>query len=74
MTTTPHRDGTDQVVNQLAALEATLSSTSSNSDSSLIAVPTAEPQSVAPGPQYNETEDEEIFYHLRSLMPVPCLP
>ncbi|KAJ6138646.1 hypothetical protein N7471_005132 [Penicillium samsonianum] len=74
MTTTPHHDETDQIVNQLAALAATASNTSSNNAPSSTAAPIAEPQSAIPKPKLEQPEEEESFYHLRSLITVSCLP
>ncbi|KAJ5507947.1 hypothetical protein N7527_010090 [Penicillium freii] len=74
MTTTPYHDETDHIVKQLAILAATVSSTSSNSVLSPIAAPMAEPQSAAPKPKLEQPEEEETFYHLRSLITVSCLP
>ncbi|OQD72012.1 hypothetical protein PENPOL_c001G03003 [Penicillium polonicum] len=74
MTTTPYHDETDQIINQLAILAATVSSTSSNSAPSPIAAPMAEPQSSAPKSKLEQPEEEETFYHLRSLITVSCLP
>ncbi|KAJ5616379.1 hypothetical protein N7537_001493 [Penicillium hordei] len=73
MITTPHHDETDQIVNQLATLAATVSSTSSNRAPLSIAAPIAEPQSAAPRPKLEQPE-EETFYYLRSLITVSCLP
>ncbi|KAJ5452414.1 hypothetical protein N7445_000597 [Penicillium cf. griseofulvum] len=72
--TTSRHDETDQIFNQLAALAATVSNTSSNSASSPIAAPIAEPQPAAPMPEPKQPEQEESFYHLRSLITVSCLP
>lgn len=74
MTTTPYHDETDQIVNQLATLAATVSNTSSNSAPSSTAASIAEPQSAAPKPKLEQPEEEETFYHLRSLITVSCLP
>lgn len=74
MTTTPYHDETDQMVNQLATLAATVSNTSSTSAPSSISAPIAEPQSAAPKPKLEQPEEEETFYHLRSLITVSCLP
>lgn len=73
-TTTPHHDETDQIVNQLATLAATVSSTSSDSAQSSITAPIAESQLAAPEPKLEQPEEEETFYHLRSLITVSCLP
>ncbi|KAJ5943888.1 hypothetical protein N7516_004056 [Penicillium verrucosum] len=75
MTTTPYHDETDQIVNQLATLAATVSNTSSNSAPSSTAASIAEPQPAAPKPKLEQPEEEEeTFYHLRSLITVSCLP
>ncbi|KAJ5835209.1 hypothetical protein N7447_001235 [Penicillium robsamsonii] len=73
MTTTPQHDETDHIVNQLAALAATVSNTSINSVSSSIAPPIAKPQSAASSLKPQQPE-EESFYHLCSLITVSCLP
>ncbi|KAJ5960624.1 uncharacterized protein N7479_007774 [Penicillium vulpinum] len=75
MTTTRQRDETEHIVNQSAALAATVSNTSARSATSSVAALIAEPKSAAPKykPEQPE-EEEESFYHLRSLITVSCLP
>lgn len=74
MSTAPQHDETDQIVNQLAALAATLSNSSSNSAPLSVAAPISEPQSAAPRPEIEQPEEEESFYHLSSLITISCLP
>jgi hypothetical protein len=74
MSTAPQHDETDQIVNQLAALAATLSNTSSNSAPLSVTTPISEPQSAAPRPEIEQPEEEESFYHLSSLITISCLP
>ncbi|CAG8907463.1 unnamed protein product [Penicillium egyptiacum] len=74
MSTAPQHDETDQIINQLATLAATVSNTSNNSVSSSTAGPISEPQSAASNPETEQPEEEESFYHLCSLITVSCLP
>lgn len=75
--TTVSRDGeTDMIVDQLATLTTTVSYTSSGIISLHVSTPahTTEPQSQTPKPLAEESEEEESFYHLRSLITISCLP
>ncbi|CAG8103608.1 unnamed protein product [Penicillium nalgiovense] len=74
MSTAPQHDETDQIVNQLAALAATVSNASSNNAPLSVAAPISEPQSAAPRHEIEQPEEEESFYHLSSLITVSCLP
>ncbi|KAJ5773525.1 hypothetical protein N7457_008421 [Penicillium paradoxum] len=77
MATASRYDDTDMIVDQLAALAASLSHKSSSITplSTPVLKAESQPQTLNPLPeQRKEEQEEESFYHLHSLITISCLP